>query len=110
MTAVMTASIQGYCDPEFAAVREVFEANFRERGERGAAVAVAVPAAAAGSGGAGGVCMRRAFARQPCSLRRDCCKNEIAGLTGRRLFATFDPMSMGSGAMPCECNARYVRS
>jgi len=40
MTAVMTASIQGYCDPEFAAVREVFEANFRERGERGAAVAV----------------------------------------------------------------------
>lgn len=32
--------ISGTCDPRFAAVREAFEKNFRERGEVGAAVAV----------------------------------------------------------------------
>ncbi|POX59599.1 EstA family serine hydrolase [Streptomyces sp. Ru62] len=34
--------IHGHCDPRFAAVREAFEENFRERGELGAAVAVTV--------------------------------------------------------------------
>ncbi|TXS44574.1 serine hydrolase domain-containing protein [Streptomyces sp. t39] len=34
--------IEGHCDERFAAVREVFEANFRERGELGAAVSVIV--------------------------------------------------------------------
>lgn len=32
--------IGGYCDPEFASVGDVFKANFRERGETGAAVCV----------------------------------------------------------------------
>lgn len=36
------ALVQGHCDPRFAAVRTAFEANFRERGELGAAVAVTV--------------------------------------------------------------------
>ncbi|MEU6593975.1 serine hydrolase domain-containing protein [Streptomyces sp. NPDC046881] len=36
------AVIHGHCDPRFAAVREAFEENFRERGELGAAVAVTV--------------------------------------------------------------------
>ncbi|MGY4962060.1 serine hydrolase domain-containing protein [Streptomyces sp. 900105245] len=36
------ARVGGHCDPRFAAVREAFEANFRERGELGAAVAVTV--------------------------------------------------------------------
>ncbi|MDO0917423.1 serine hydrolase domain-containing protein [Streptomyces sp. DT2A-34] len=36
------AQVHGYCDPRFAAVRTAFEANFRERGELGAAVAVTV--------------------------------------------------------------------
>ncbi|MFG1665754.1 serine hydrolase domain-containing protein [Streptomyces sp. Y7] len=36
------AQVQGRCDPRFAAVREAFEANFREREELGAAVAVTV--------------------------------------------------------------------
>jgi CubicO group peptidase (beta-lactamase class C family) len=35
-------AIDGACDPAFAAVREEFEANFRERGEIGAAVCVTV--------------------------------------------------------------------
>jgi CubicO group peptidase (beta-lactamase class C family) len=34
--------VHGHCDARFAAVREAFEANFRERGELGAAVAVTV--------------------------------------------------------------------
>ncbi|MEU8033674.1 serine hydrolase domain-containing protein [Streptomyces sp. NPDC049099] len=34
--------VHGHCDPRFAAVREAFEENFRERGELGAAVAVTV--------------------------------------------------------------------
>ncbi|WP_328429720.1 serine hydrolase domain-containing protein [Streptomyces sp. NBC_00443] len=34
------AQVHGHCDPRFAAVRAAFEANFRERGELGAAVAV----------------------------------------------------------------------
>jgi CubicO group peptidase (beta-lactamase class C family) len=34
--------IGGWCDPAFGAVRSAFEANFRERGESGAAVSVAV--------------------------------------------------------------------
>ncbi|WP_369166794.1 serine hydrolase domain-containing protein [Streptomyces sp. R28] len=36
------AQVHGHCDPRFAAVRAAFEANFRERGELGAAVAVTV--------------------------------------------------------------------
>ncbi|MEV5387629.1 serine hydrolase domain-containing protein [Streptomyces sp. NPDC052721] len=36
------ARIHGHCDPRFAAVREAFAENFRERGELGAAVAVTV--------------------------------------------------------------------
>ncbi|MET8563689.1 serine hydrolase domain-containing protein [Streptomyces flaveolus] len=36
------ALIHGHCDPRFAAVREAFAENFRERGELGAAVAVTV--------------------------------------------------------------------
>ncbi|WP_217205923.1 serine hydrolase [Streptomyces sp. AC550_RSS872] len=36
------AEVHGHCDPRFAAVRTAFEANFRERGELGAAVAVRV--------------------------------------------------------------------
>ncbi|MFE6624942.1 serine hydrolase domain-containing protein [Streptomyces sp. NPDC057740] len=36
------AAVHGHCDPRFAAVRTAFEANFRERGELGAAVAVTV--------------------------------------------------------------------
>jgi CubicO group peptidase (beta-lactamase class C family) len=32
--------IQGYCNPEFAAVRGQFERNFSERGERGAACSI----------------------------------------------------------------------
>ncbi|MFE9017570.1 serine hydrolase domain-containing protein [Streptomyces sp. NPDC007808] len=36
------AQVHGHCDPRFAAVRTAFEANFRERGELGAAVAVTV--------------------------------------------------------------------
>ncbi|MEJ8667957.1 serine hydrolase domain-containing protein [Streptomyces sp. MS1.AVA.1] len=36
------AQMHGHCDPRFAAVRTAFEANFRERGELGAAVAVRV--------------------------------------------------------------------
>ncbi len=35
-------SIEGSCDPRFAAVREEFEGNFRERGEVGASVCVLV--------------------------------------------------------------------
>ncbi|MFD4778981.1 serine hydrolase domain-containing protein, partial [Streptomyces sp. NPDC058427] len=35
-------SIHGHCDERFAAVRDAFEANFRERGELGAAVTVLV--------------------------------------------------------------------
>ncbi|MFG2887224.1 serine hydrolase domain-containing protein [Streptomyces sp. NPDC048297] len=34
--------VHGHCDPRFAAVREAFEENFRERDELGAAVAVTV--------------------------------------------------------------------
>ncbi|MCC5477932.1 serine hydrolase domain-containing protein [Streptomyces barringtoniae] len=34
--------VHGHCDARFAAVREAFEDNFRERGELGAAVAVSV--------------------------------------------------------------------
>jgi CubicO group peptidase (beta-lactamase class C family) len=34
--------LEGFCDPRFAAVREAFAANFRERGEPGAAVCVSV--------------------------------------------------------------------
>ncbi|MER6732068.1 serine hydrolase domain-containing protein [Streptomyces puniciscabiei] len=34
--------VHGHCDARFTAVREAFEANFRERGELGAAVAVTV--------------------------------------------------------------------
>jgi CubicO group peptidase (beta-lactamase class C family) len=34
--------VHGHCDARFAAVRAAFEANFRERGELGAAVAVTV--------------------------------------------------------------------
>jgi CubicO group peptidase (beta-lactamase class C family) len=34
--------VHGHCDARFAAVREAFEHNFRERGELGAAVAVTV--------------------------------------------------------------------
>lgn len=34
--------VQGRCEPRYAAVREAFEANFRERGEVGAAVCVIV--------------------------------------------------------------------
>ncbi|HEY8950663.1 MAG TPA: serine hydrolase domain-containing protein [Rhizomicrobium sp.] len=34
--------LEGFCDPRFAAVREAFAANFRERGEPGAAVCVCV--------------------------------------------------------------------
>ncbi|MEU0005639.1 serine hydrolase domain-containing protein [Streptomyces sp. NPDC006314] len=34
--------VHGHCDARFAAVREAFEENFRERGELGAAVAVTV--------------------------------------------------------------------
>ncbi|TWV31294.1 beta-lactamase family protein [Streptomyces misionensis] len=40
--AADAAPIHGHCDPRFAAVREAFEENFRERGELGAAVAVTV--------------------------------------------------------------------
>ncbi|MFJ9820726.1 serine hydrolase domain-containing protein [Streptomyces sp. NPDC101151] len=36
------AQVHGHCDARFAAVREAFEENFRERGELGAAVAVTV--------------------------------------------------------------------
>lgn len=36
------AQVHGHCDPRFAAVRTTFEANFRERGELGAAVTVTV--------------------------------------------------------------------
>ena len=32
--------ISGHCQPEFAAVRDAFEANFKDRGELGAAVSV----------------------------------------------------------------------
>ncbi|MFJ3582073.1 serine hydrolase domain-containing protein [Streptomyces sp. NPDC090127] len=35
-------SIEGHCDPRFAAVRDAFEANFRTRDELGAAVTVQV--------------------------------------------------------------------
>jgi len=35
-------TVQGWCDPAFAAVREAFEGNFGERGETGAAVCVRV--------------------------------------------------------------------
>ncbi len=38
----MTAAVRGECDPRFAAVREEFERNFRERGELGASVCVTV--------------------------------------------------------------------
>ncbi len=34
--------IQGFCDEQFAAVRETFEKNFREKGDVGASVAVTV--------------------------------------------------------------------
>jgi CubicO group peptidase (beta-lactamase class C family) len=34
--------LDGFCDPRFVAVREAFAANFRERGEPGAAVCVSV--------------------------------------------------------------------
>ncbi|GHI09840.1 serine hydrolase [Streptomyces cellostaticus] len=34
------AQVHGHCDPRFAAVREAFEENFRERDELGASVAV----------------------------------------------------------------------
>jgi CubicO group peptidase (beta-lactamase class C family) len=40
--AEQEAQVHGHCDPRFAAVRTAFEANFRERGELGAAVAVRV--------------------------------------------------------------------
>ncbi|MDT9687064.1 serine hydrolase domain-containing protein [Streptomyces sp. P9(2023)] len=36
------ATIEGQCDPRFAAVRDAFEANFRDRDELGAAVTVQV--------------------------------------------------------------------
>lgn len=36
------AQVHGHCDARFAAVREAFEENFRERGELGASVAVTV--------------------------------------------------------------------
>ncbi|MEU6530629.1 serine hydrolase domain-containing protein [Streptomyces sp. NPDC046928] len=38
----LPARVHGHCDPRFEAVRTAFEANFRERGELGAAVAVTV--------------------------------------------------------------------
>ncbi|MFF5859410.1 serine hydrolase domain-containing protein [Streptomyces sp. NPDC012751] len=41
-TAQAHTPVHGYCDPRFAAVREAFAANFRERDELGAAVAVTV--------------------------------------------------------------------
>lgn len=37
----MSVTIEGTCDPRFAAVREAFAANFAERGEIGAGVALA---------------------------------------------------------------------
>jgi len=40
MSADPTSTIHGYCDPAFAPVGEAFAANFRERGESGAAVCV----------------------------------------------------------------------
>jgi CubicO group peptidase (beta-lactamase class C family) len=40
MSDRMASMIDGYCDPEFAKVGDTFAANFRERGELGAAVAV----------------------------------------------------------------------
>lgn len=40
--AEQEAQVHGHCDPQFGAVRTAFEANFRERGELGAAVAVRV--------------------------------------------------------------------
>jgi CubicO group peptidase (beta-lactamase class C family) len=44
MTAHET-QVHGHCDARFAAVREAFEENFRERGELGAAVTVTVDGA-----------------------------------------------------------------
>ncbi|MEU2715555.1 serine hydrolase domain-containing protein [Streptomyces sp. NPDC007205] len=43
--SVHEAQVHGHCDARFAAVREAFEENFRERGELGAAVAVTVEGA-----------------------------------------------------------------
>ncbi|MER5309333.1 serine hydrolase domain-containing protein [Streptomyces sp. NPDC002773] len=40
--AAVEPAVEGHCDPRFGAVREVFEANFRTRGELGAAVSVQV--------------------------------------------------------------------
>lgn len=40
MSADSTSTVHGYCDPAFAAVGDAFAANFRERGESGAAVCV----------------------------------------------------------------------
>lgn len=40
MTTSDGITLQGHCDPRFAAVREAFLRSFRERGELGAAVAV----------------------------------------------------------------------
>jgi CubicO group peptidase (beta-lactamase class C family) len=40
MSSVVDAPMAGSCDPQFAAVREAFRANFAERGESGAAVCV----------------------------------------------------------------------
>ena len=39
------AQVHGHCDTRFAAVRTVFEENFRDRGELGAAVTVTVDGA-----------------------------------------------------------------
>jgi len=40
VSAHRSASINGSCAPDFARVRDAFDANFRERGEVGAAVAI----------------------------------------------------------------------
>ena len=38
----MSGQVQGHCDPKFAELREEFERNFEERGEKGASVCLSV--------------------------------------------------------------------
>jgi CubicO group peptidase (beta-lactamase class C family) len=73
-------SIDGSCDPKFAAVREEFEANFRDRGEIGAAICVTVAGRAVVDlwGGVADRSTGRPWERDTLTLVWSCTKGAVA--------------------------------
>ncbi len=70
-------TIDGTCDPAFAALREEFERNFRERGEVGASVCVIVDGRTVVDLW-GGVADRRPWGRDTIGLVWSCTKGAVA--------------------------------